>query len=107
SVAGPRSSATPRRRETTAITTECDDDGMNDTLKVGLTREARYTVTSDMAPPHLPRIVLSTPSMISLIERTCLTAAQEYLDDGETTVGTHVCVSHLAAVAEGEAIVVR
>ena len=25
-----------------------------------------------------------------------------YLDDGETTVGTHVCVSHEAAVLEGE-----
>jgi fluoroacetyl-CoA thioesterase len=80
---------------------------MKDTLTVGIAREARYSVTREMAPPHLPRIVLSTPSMISLIEGTCLAAAQEHLDDGETTVGTHVCVSHEVAVAEGEEIVVR
>jgi fluoroacetyl-CoA thioesterase len=80
---------------------------MKDTLQVGVAREARYTVTREMAPPHLPRIVLSTPSMISLIEGTCLAAGQDHLDEGETTVGTHVCVSHLAAVGEGEEIVVR
>jgi fluoroacetyl-CoA thioesterase len=94
---------TPSRR----LPAERDYDGMKDTLKVGVAREARYTVTREMAPPHLPRIVLSTPSMISLIEGTCLAAGQEHLDDGETTVGTHVCVSHLAAVGEGEEIVVR
>jgi fluoroacetyl-CoA thioesterase len=45
--------------------------------------------------------------MISLIEQNCLAAAQEHLDDGETTVGTHVCVSHQAAAAEGEEVTVR
>ena len=59
-------------------------------------------MTTAMSPPHLPRVVLSTPAMIQLIEMTCLAAAQEHLDDGETTVGTHVCVSHQAAVVEGE-----
>lgn len=80
---------------------------MRDTLNVGVTRSARYAVTPEMSPPHLPRAVLSTPSMISLIEGTCLAAAQEHLDDGETTVGTHVCVSHQAAVAAGEEVEVR
>ena len=45
--------------------------------------------------------------MIGLIEGTCLAAAQEYLDQGETTVGTHVCVSHEKAVEEGEEIEIR
>jgi fluoroacetyl-CoA thioesterase len=79
---------------------------LKDSLQVGIAREARYTVTRDMSPPHLPNAVLSTPSMISLVEGTCLAAAQEHLDAGETTVGTHVCVSHEAAVAAGEEIVV-
>ena len=57
-----------------------------------------------MSPPHLPSKVLSTPSMIQLIEQTCLVTVQEHLDGSETTVGIHVCVSHRASVAAGEAI---
>jgi fluoroacetyl-CoA thioesterase len=75
---------------------------MKDSLTTGVEGRTRHTVTSDMSPRHLPRVVLSTPTMIQLIEMTCLHAAQEHLDDGETTVGTHVCVSHEAAVLEGE-----
>ena len=75
---------------------------MKDSLAAGVEGRARHTVTADMSPRHLPRVVLSTPTMIQLIEMTCLQAAQEHLDDGETTVGTHVCVSHEAAVLEGE-----
>src|SRR6266542_3435120 len=53
-------------------------------VAVGIEREATYTVTAEMAPGHLPVTVLSTPAMIGLIETTCLAAAQEHLDDGET-----------------------
>jgi predicted thioesterase len=77
---------------------------MKDTLTTGIRGHARHLVTEDMAPAHLPAKVLSTPSMIGLIEGTCLAAAQEHLDDGETTVGIHVCVSHAASVPAGEAI---
>lgn len=80
---------------------------MKDSLEVGIEGEARYTVTKDMSAPHLPVVVLSTPSMISLIEQTCLLAVQKHLDEGETTVGTHVCVSHQAAATEGEEITIR
>ena len=80
---------------------------MKDTLVVGIEGRSSYKVTRDMAPPHLPRIVLSTPSMISLIEGTCLSTVQEHLDAGETTVGTHVCVSHDAAAAEGEEVTIH
>jgi fluoroacetyl-CoA thioesterase len=80
---------------------------MKETLTPGITGEASYTVTKDMSAAHLPRVVLSTPTMISLIEGTCLAAAREHLDPSETTVGTHVCVSHEAAVMEGEQFVVR
>ncbi len=77
---------------------------MKDSLQIGLTGSASYTVTDDMSPPHLPNKVLSTPDMIRLIEATCLLAAQEHLDDGETTVGIHVCVSHSAAAASGQEV---
>jgi fluoroacetyl-CoA thioesterase len=75
---------------------------MKDSLVVGIEHETHHCVTPDMAPPHLPVAVLSTPSMIHLIEMTCLEAAQPHLDDGETTVGTHVCVSHSGAARAGE-----
>jgi fluoroacetyl-CoA thioesterase len=79
---------------------------MKDSLAEGISTEQTYTVTKEMAPPHLPVVVISTPSMIQLIEGTCLQLAQEHLDDGELTVGTHVCVSHQGAAMEGESVVV-
>jgi len=80
---------------------------MRDSLQPGVKGESRHVVTPDMSPAHLPRVVLSTPSMIQLVEQTCLAVAQEHLEEGETTVGTHVCVSHKAAALEGEEVVVR
>lgn len=80
---------------------------MKDTLTTGLRAVQRYRVSDDMAPPHLPMKVLSTPSMIGLIEGTCLQLAQGHLDDGQTTVGIHVCVSHAASVPSGDDIEVE
>jgi fluoroacetyl-CoA thioesterase len=75
---------------------------VKDTMQQGIDGFSTHVVTSDMSAPHLPVVVLSTPSMIGLIEQTCLQTAAEHLDEGETTVGTHVCVSHDAAAMEGE-----
>ena len=77
---------------------------MKDTLIEGLEGSASYTVTAEMSPPHLPMVVLSTPDMIRLIEGTCLSGIAEHLDATETTVGTHVCVSHAAAAGDGEVV---
>ena len=79
---------------------------MKDTLQVGLSGEQTYTVTDDMAPPHLPAKVLSTPSMLQLIEGTCLQLAQSHLDEGETTVGVHVNLSHSGPAMAGEEVTV-
>jgi fluoroacetyl-CoA thioesterase len=80
---------------------------MRTTLVPGLAFEARFEVTREMKPRHLPVAVLSTPSMVALIEGTCLEGVAEHLDEGEVTVGTHVCVSHSGAAREGEEVVVR
>lgn len=80
---------------------------MKDSLAAGVTNEARHTVTKAMSPGHLPVVVLSTPAMIGLIEGSCLAAAASHLEETETTVGTHVCVSHDRAVNEGEEFVIR
>jgi fluoroacetyl-CoA thioesterase len=79
---------------------------MQDSLVVGITHEASYEVTADMSPPHLPAAVLSTPSMIGMIEGTCFAAMVSHLDAGETSVGAHVCVSHEAAVPAGQSITI-
>ena len=80
---------------------------MKDTLEPGLSLELSHAVTDAMAPAHIPVKILSTPSMIGLIEQTCYACAQAHLDDGETTVGTHVCVSHTGPARSGETIQVR
>ncbi len=77
---------------------------MKESLTTGIRGHAQHVVTEDMAPHHLPTKVLSTPAMIGLIEQTCLLTAQEHLDEGETTVGIHVCVSHAASVPAGDTI---
>lgn len=79
---------------------------MKPSLQPGLTGTFTYDVTADMAPAHLPVKVLSTPDMIGMIEGSCLQVAQDHLDDGETTVGTHVCVSHAKSVDVGQTVVV-
>ncbi|HAX04926.1 MAG TPA: thioesterase [Acidimicrobiaceae bacterium] len=75
-------------------------------LQIGQLFSDNVEVTDDMSPPHLPNKVLSTPDMVRLIEGTCLFGVQGYLNDDQTTVGIHVCVSHSAAVASGEEVVV-
>ncbi|NHJ32545.1 MAG: thioesterase, partial [Asgard group archaeon] len=48
--------------------------------------------------------VLSTPSMILMMEHTAMLGAQEFLPEGWITVGTRVDISHLRASKEGTKI---
>jgi len=80
---------------------------MKDSLAEGFEASATYLVTDDMSPPHLPMKVLSTPSMIQLLEETCLKSIEQFLDATETSVGTHVNVSHSGAASSGEEIEVK
>ena len=48
--------------------------------------------------------VLSTPSMILMMEQTAMLGAQDYLPEGWITVGTRVDISHLRASKEGAKI---
>jgi len=93
--------------ETPALPGKTKGTRMKESLTPGIETEAKYKVTKDMAPPHLPMPVLSTPSMIGLIEGTCLQLAQPHLDGSETTVGTHVNVSHSGAAYAGEEITIK
>jgi fluoroacetyl-CoA thioesterase len=78
----------------------------NPRLAPGLTHEATYTVTPDMRPPHVDGI-LATSRMIGLTEDTCLALVQPLLDEGQTTVGTRVDVTHVGTARTGEEVTVR
>ena len=45
--------------------------------------------------------VLSTPGMISMMERNASILSYENLSDGKATVGFEVCVKHVSAAAQG------
>lgn len=77
---------------------------MKESLATGIENVGKHKVDKSMAPPHLPMPVLGTPSMIGLIEQTCLLCAQPHLDSTETTVGTHVNVSHSGPAYVGEEV---
>ena len=76
-------------------------------LTIGLENTETYTVEGGGTAPHLSVPVLATPSMIGMIEHCCMMITQPYMDEGEVTVGAHVCVSHLAPTYVGETYNVR
>jgi fluoroacetyl-CoA thioesterase len=49
--------------------------------------------------------VLATPVMIMVMENAALNAIKPYLDAGESALGTHVDVRHLAATPVGQRVV--
>jgi len=51
--------------------------------------------------------VFSSPHMIALMEGAAVDAASPFLDPGQSTVGIHVDVAHLAATPIGEAVSAR
>src|SRR5690348_9349554 len=81
---------------------------MRDTLRVGLTAEAKFTVdearvTAILGPDMK---VYATPFMIRDIERTCRDLILTHVDPGEDSVGAKVEVEHLAPALPGSEITV-
>jgi fluoroacetyl-CoA thioesterase len=79
---------------------------MKDTLQPGLAHVATHLITEDMGTSHAGPPILSTPSMILMMESSCHQTIQDHLDPEETTVGVHVCVSHVAGSVAGEEVAV-
>lgn len=77
---------------------------MKQDLRPGLARTASYPTTIDMRARQLKADVFSTPSMISLMERTCTELTEPFLDDNEQTVGIHIDVRHLASTRIGQGV---
>ncbi len=77
-------------------------------IEEGLEGEFSYEVTDDMVAGHIKEAkVLSTPSMISLMEISSHRLVEESLPEGYTTVGTKVCVTHEAPAPVGSVVRVR
>lgn len=45
--------------------------------------------------------VFATPMMIALMEKTAVLSIEPYLEEGQSSVGTHINVSHCAATPLG------
>jgi fluoroacetyl-CoA thioesterase len=50
------------------------------------------------------RHLLSTPSLVLLVERAAMEAVAPFLAEGEATVGTQVSIRHLAPTPEGATV---
>jgi predicted thioesterase len=81
---------------------------MKEGLAPGLTHKQTFVTTPEMGVKHFGSAppVLSTPSMIGLMERTCVNFLTPFMADGEQTVGFHVDVKHLAPTKIGQGVTV-
>ena len=73
-------------------------------IETGIERTDEFAVEGRLLTDvggTLPVKVLSTPGMISMMERCASILAFENLPDGKATVGFEVCIKHVAAAGEG------
>lgn len=73
-------------------------------MENGIKGEQKFVVTNDKLACNVGSGLVSvyaTPMMIAAIENTAAGSVAPYLEDGKTTVGTLVNVSHVAATPEG------
>ena len=78
-----------------------------DPLTPGLKGQIVTTVDDKLVVKHMGgEGVLSTPSMIGLMERAGIEAVQAHLPDGHTTVGFEVNVKHFGATPKGKKVTV-
>lgn len=71
----------------------------------GMRREAAFQVEEEHTAPHIGSgavRVLATPAMIAFIERVSHQMIAAHLPEGETSVGAHLDVKHLAPTPLGE-----
>ncbi len=79
-------------------------------VREGASCRREWRVTEEMAASHLARLgvkVLSTPSMVLMVEATLRECLDQMLPEGFTTVGTGLFVRHKAPVPVGEEVSVE
>jgi fluoroacetyl-CoA thioesterase len=73
-------------------------------LEPGLTRDDEFTVEGRLITDvggTLRAPVLSTPGMISMMERNASILARKHLPEDKGTVGFEVCIKHVGGAPEG------
>lgn len=73
-------------------------------MEIGIIGKGEIVVTKDVTAASIGSgmvDVFATPMMISLMENTCAKSVASHLQADESTVGTHVNVSHCAATPIG------
>jgi fluoroacetyl-CoA thioesterase len=78
------------------------------TIQVGDSTTWQRVVEEDMTADRWGNtgvFVLATPSLVGLLEGTCVRAIQDRLEPGWSSVGTHIDLHHLKATPVGETLV--
>ena len=73
-------------------------------IMIGTKNTSEVTVTKELSALSAGSgelLVYATPMMIALMENSAANCIKLFLDDGETTVGTYVEVSHSSATPLG------
>lgn len=73
-------------------------------ISPGITNRSTQTVTDQMTADRVGSglaKVFATPMMIALMEKTCADSVAPLLPEGQSTVGTHINVSHCSATPVG------
>lgn len=83
---------------------------MKENLQSGLVFTHRYKVPNEKTVPHvfeesdlfqvMPP-VFATAFMVGLMEWACMEALRPYMNEGEISLGTNVCVTHSSATPPG------
>jgi predicted thioesterase len=77
------------------------------TISPGLSGTQSITVTETLTARHIGSgsvDVYGTPAMIALMESAALSAIDQFLAEGQTSVGTKIEVRHLAATPLGHRV---
>ncbi len=83
---------------------------MKETLQSGMTFIHRYQIPKEKTVPYVFQEsdlfqsmppVFATAFMVGLMEWACMEALRPYMNEGEISLGTNVCVSHTAATPPG------
>ena len=83
---------------------------MKEGLEVGESNETTHVVEPSDGISHMgPSVqsVLSTPSMIRLMEQCSRLILERFFEEGDASVGYHVNVYHLAAAKVDDAIITK
>ena len=76
-------------------------------LKPGIKNVKEMTVTSELCADAWGSgglAVFATPAMIALMENTAWASVEPYMEEGYSTVGTHLDISHISASPVGSEI---